>query len=80
MAIASSIILGLVETGASLVSGIFQNQQMNKSQAEARSLNERQLKESTAARKANERLQRMSLSVQRKQIAENTNNTEPKNS
>ena len=70
--IAASVILGLVEVGAQLISGYQQNKALVEGQEEARALNENQLAESRAARRSSEALQRSQLSLSRKSLEEST--------
>jgi len=70
--IAASIILGLVEAGTALFSGYQQREIMKESQDEARELNERQIEENRETRESQERIQKRSLALQRKQLRENT--------
>lgn len=76
MGIASEIILGLVNAGASLLTGYMQNETLDEGQREARILNERQINLQAAQNKTSEKLQMEQLKLQKKQLKENTRLTE----
>jgi hypothetical protein len=72
----AEIILGLVEAGTTLLGSYWQNEAIDESQEEARLLNERQIAESIATRKSQEKISKEQLRLQKKQLAESTRLTE----
>lgn len=71
MSIAAAVISGLVSIGSQIIGGVSQSEALDKSQKEARRLNNRQMAEGTEARKAEEKLAKSHLLQNQKQFESN---------